>query len=138
MTDREGLVVVLTLPWPPSELSPNGQHGHWSRTSKARKKFRERCWIETLEQLRGVDPTAVIVLPKRACPRLCLRLEFAQPDDRRHYDLDNLLARMKSGVDGLAAALQINDACIEEITVARAGTSLTGGHVLARLSQAPQ
>ena len=31
------------------------------------------------------------------------------PPDRRSYDRDNLVARMKSGIDGLSDALRIND-----------------------------
>ena len=31
------------------------------------------------------------------------------PPDKRSYDRDNLVARMKSGIDGLADALRIND-----------------------------
>lgn len=39
-----------------------------------------------------------------------IKLAFVfRPPDARHYDGDNLLARMKSGLDGLADALGIND-----------------------------
>ena len=31
------------------------------------------------------------------------------PPDKRSYDRDNLVARMKAGIDGLADALRIND-----------------------------
>ena len=31
------------------------------------------------------------------------------PPDKRNYDRDNLVARMKSGIDGLADAMRIND-----------------------------
>jgi crossover junction endodeoxyribonuclease RusA len=37
-----------------------------------------------------------------------LRLTF-YPPSRRQYDLDNCVAAMKSGLDGVADALQVND-----------------------------
>lgn len=40
--------------------------------------------------------------------RLHVTVEFVPPD-RRHRDRDNMLASIKSGLDGLADALGVND-----------------------------
>ena len=41
-------------------------------------------------------------------PGLTLKLTFVPPD-RRSYDRDNLMARMKSGIDGMCDAIKIDD-----------------------------
>ena len=47
-----------------------------------------------------------------------IRLTFVQ-DDKRHRDLDNLLAASKSLLDGVAHALGIDDKNFEPITIMR-------------------
>ncbi|WP_213881226.1 endodeoxyribonuclease RusA [Pseudomonas sp. dw_358] len=89
-------MTILTLPWPPAACSPNAR-GHWSKKSKAAKVYRAQCRMMTL--------AAKIVRP--AGPAL-LCLEFVPPDRRRRDD-DNLIAMFKSGRDGLADALGIDD-----------------------------
>ena len=42
------------------------------------------------------------------CAKLHLSIEFVPPN-RRGFDLDNLLARLKSGLDGLSDVLGVND-----------------------------
>jgi len=92
------VTATFTLPWPPSSLSPNGQHGHWAAKTRAKKSYRDACYVAVLAQ-------------KAKCPSargLDLELVFVPPD-RRRYDRDNLVARMKAGLDGLAAAWGVND-----------------------------
>ena len=90
-------MIEITLPWPPSALSPNSR-GHWSKLAKAKKAYRETCAWAAKEQ--GVKPAK--------SGRLHLSLIF-YPPTRRAFDLDNCLARMKSGLDGLADVLQVDD-----------------------------
>ena len=45
-----------------------------------------------------------------------LHLIFSPPS-KRHYDLDNLLASMKAGLDGMSLALNIDDKCFTKITI---------------------
>lgn len=87
------MVARVILPWPPKELSPNARM-HWAALAKAKKAFRERCTWAAREQ--GVRPIKA--------DKLHLSLLF-YPPSRRAYDLDNALARMKSGLDGLADVL---------------------------------
>jgi crossover junction endodeoxyribonuclease RusA len=89
--------VRVTLPWPPAELSPNSRP-HWAAKSRAAKSYRHAC--ATLARQAGV-----LSLPDG---RLHVTVEFVPPD-RRHRDRDNMLASIKSGLDGLADALGVND-----------------------------
>lgn len=87
----------IVLPWPPKELSPNARL-HWSRLAKAKKAYRAACAAQAMEQgLRRVQ-----------ADKLHLSLTF-YPPTRRAFDLDNALARMKSGLDGLADVLGVDD-----------------------------
>ena len=79
--------------WPVPALSPNARL-HWSVKARAAKQYRLHCYM----------------LAKNAKleKRVNLHIVFMPPDNRK-YDLDNLIARMKSGLDGLADALGVND-----------------------------
>ena len=90
-------MMKIILPWPPSELSPNKRQ-HWAQLAKAKKLYRATCATEA--RLQGLDRMAVSAVH--------LKLTFTPPT-RRRFDLDNLLARMKSGLDGLADVLGVDD-----------------------------
>lgn len=92
--------LTLTLPWPPKELNPNTRHGHWSQLAKAKRRFRAACAV--LAQAHGAKAMAGHPGP------LAVHLRFVPPD-RRRRDLDNCLASMKSGLDGLADVLGVDD-----------------------------
>lgn len=96
----------IRLYWPGPDLSPNAR-GHWSKLAKAKKKYRHECSWQAFEQKRG-----------QYLPNGPLRLEvtFYRPT-RRSYDRDNLLARMKSGLDGVCDALKIDDKRFETVVV---------------------
>ena len=59
---------------------------------------------------------------------LALTLTFCPPDKRRR-DRDNLLASMKSDLDGVAQALGLDDQYFDPITLQR-GEPVKGGCVL--------
>ena len=85
------------FPWPPKALSPNAR-GHWSKKSAAAKAYRKACWALTLQSGFRVDWEG----------EAHLWLTFFPPD-RRARDDDNLIASFKSGRDGMAEALGIDD-----------------------------
>jgi crossover junction endodeoxyribonuclease RusA len=90
---------TVILPWPPKELSPNAAL-HWAKKSKVKKVYRQTCWALTLEaKLEAV-----------ADPKVKLDITF-YPPDKRHRDADNMVAAIKSGLDGVADALRVNDRC---------------------------
>jgi len=89
--------IVLTMPWPPSALSPN-KRLHWAQLAKAKAAYRHACAMTARSQGAGkIDAEALTV-----------RLRFVPPD-RRPRDVDNCIAAMKSGLDGLADVLGVND-----------------------------
>lgn len=92
-------MLTITLPWPPSALSPNTRHAHWSQLARAKARYREDCHLEALAC--GARKMASDARPH-------LHLTFVPPDKRRR-DLDNLIASMKSGLDGIADALGVDD-----------------------------
>jgi crossover junction endodeoxyribonuclease RusA len=56
---------------------------------------------------------------QKATETLQITITFVQKD-KRHRDLDNLLAASKPALDGIAAALGVDDRCFEPITIQRA------------------
>ena len=87
----------LTLPWPPSALSPNTRQ-HWSALARAKKLYRTECaWQAKAQGAKRIE-----------ADKLHVSLIFVPPN-RRAFDLDNMLARMKSGLDGLADVLGVDD-----------------------------
>ena len=91
------MALTVMLPWPPKELSPNARQ-HWTVLAKAKKAYRAACAWTAKEQGAG----------RIEADKLHLSLVF-YPPSRRAYDLDNALARMKSGLDGLADVLGVDD-----------------------------
>lgn len=93
------MIAAITLPWPPRALSPNARK-HWRTVAPVRKAYREACGMQAIAQgvRRPPDPKA----------KLQVSLVFYTPT-RRAYDLDNLLASMKAGLDGLADAIGVDD-----------------------------
>jgi crossover junction endodeoxyribonuclease RusA len=87
----------ITLPWPPKELSPNARQ-HWAVLAKAKKAYREACHWQAKAQ--GARPVQA--------DRLAVRFVF-YPPSRRRIDMDNCIARMKAGIDGLADVLRVDD-----------------------------
>jgi crossover junction endodeoxyribonuclease RusA len=90
----------VTLPFPPKELNPN-QRNHWSVLARAKKRYRELCWVLALKA--GLTPEAV-----KGWEAADVHLNF-YPPDRRGRDGDNMLAAMKAGIDGLADAVGMDD-----------------------------
>ena len=91
-------MIELTLPWPLKALSPNARV-HWAVRSKAAKQYRAACYMLT-KQAGWTKPESE--------GRLHLWIDF-YPPDKRHRDDDNLTASFKSGRDGIAEALGIDD-----------------------------
>jgi crossover junction endodeoxyribonuclease RusA len=108
----------ITLPWPPKELSPNART-HWAKKSKAAKAYRAACYLLTKQ--------AGVIAPEG---QLLFDIEFCPPD-RRLRDDDNCLAAMKSGRDGIADALGVDDRRF--VTTLRMGLPVKGGSVLVKI-----
>lgn len=109
--------------WPPRELSPNTR-GHWSKRAKAAKAYRKACLALAIESGIKVDWDGDVHL----------WITFFPPD-RRNRDDDNIIASFKSGRDGLADALGINDRRFRLHTWV---STDIGGMVKVRLSRWPE
>lgn len=88
---------MITLPWPPKELSPNARV-HFRAKAAAVKAYRETAYWAA-----SANPLAM-----PATGGIALRFDFHPPDKRRR-DLDNMLASIKAGVDGIADAHEVDD-----------------------------
>jgi crossover junction endodeoxyribonuclease RusA len=91
--------MIITLPWPTRGLAPN-LTGHYMVKAKLRKSYREACAWTAKEQ--GVKQD----WPESG--KISVHLTFFPPN-RIRRDHDNLIASMKSGLDGLANAMGVND-----------------------------
>lgn len=96
---------------------------HWALAARAKRIYRLACWAEVM----GQKPDKVPEGP------LYLELTF-HPPDGRSYDRDNLVARMKAGIDGMADALKINDRQFTTLAV-RLAIPTIGGMVRARITK---
>lgn len=116
-------MLTITLPWPPAELNPNSRNGrHWGQTHSAKVKYLADCRVLTLQAMRA----AGWIPPVGTLP---LVITFAQPDKRRR-DRDNLLAAIKSGLDGVSQALGVDDQHFDPITIRRDYGTKPGAVVL--------
>lgn len=87
----------ITLPWPPKELSPN-RRLHWAQKAKIAKQYRTACFYLAKKSGITIDWDGDIHL----------FITF-YPPDKRSRDDDNVISSFKSGRDGLAEALGVND-----------------------------
>lgn len=115
---------VVILPWPPRALSPNART-HWRAKAPIAKAYKQACWALTLE--------AGVVVPDS--PKLALWLDFVPPD-KRHRDDDNIIAAFKSGRDGVALALGIDDKRFRCYPYVR--DDQIGGFVRVRITELPK
>ena len=112
-------MITVRLPWPPKELSPNARV-HWARKAGVSQKYRQDACVLTLCE------------KKRHIEAACLHLTFCPPD-RRRRDLDNMLASIKAGIDGIADAIQVDDQYFT-LTLER-GEPTKGGEVVAVITE---
>lgn len=96
--------LVIELPWPPKECNPNSR-AHWAKAAKAKASYRDACFFETRRQIGSSLP---------AREGYSLWITFYAPDRRRRDD-DNVLASFKSGRDGIASALGVDDSKFRQL-----------------------
>ena len=99
--------MIIELPWPDSRLSPNQRSNRLAQT-KVRQAARNVGYVLAFE----AKAKAQWQPPASGFVRIVYTFH---PPDRRHRDLDNLLASMKACADGVAKALQIDDAGWKDI-----------------------
>ena len=91
-------------------LMPNRKNGrHWGATKGAKDSAFSEAFYRTKMAMTG---------HKFRDDKIALTITFVQ-SDKRHRDLDNLLACVKSKIDGVARAIGIDDKLFEPITIKR-------------------
>jgi crossover junction endodeoxyribonuclease RusA len=91
---------MLTLPWYPKELAPNARV-HRMVKAKAAKQYRLACYA---------------IAKNHPAMQGHLMILF-YPPNRQARDLDNCLAAIKSGLDGVADAWMVNDRLFRPLTI---------------------
>ncbi len=114
--------VVITLPWPEAVLSPNSR-AHWRRRHAAARSYKHTAWVLARHALLGR-----LVGAEGA---IRLSLEFFPPV-KRTRDVDNLIASMKSGLDGIALGLGVDDTRFH-LQAAELRAKVKGGRVVVTL-----
>lgn len=110
-------MLTVTLPFPSPEFFPNRVRGHWAKTADIKAKALADAYAITYQAVskyRGEWYSLTGDIP--------LQITFFPPD-KRHRDLDNMLAACKSLLDGMATALTVNDKQFSPITILRGGTA---------------
>jgi len=86
-----GSPMVIVLPLPPRELSPNARP-HYMAKARAVKRYREAAYLLALAERLGRPMSTA---------KVTARFFFST---RRRRDRDNLLASLKPAFDGIADA----------------------------------
>lgn len=99
--------MIIKIPFPAAELMPNRKNGHhWAKTNAAKSKAKQDAYL-LAKAAKRFD------FDREFLP---LSLVFYMPD-RRRRDADNLLAACKPALDGIAAALGVDDSRFKPIHV---------------------
>jgi len=85
----------VQLPWMPKELSPNSRV-HYMKAAKIKSQYKLACFGFSKAALQPFQGNVL------------LSITF-HPPDKRKRDLDNMLAALKAGLDGLSEAIGVND-----------------------------
>lgn len=107
---------MIELPFPPPALSPNARK-HWAAKARAFKAYKTQCCMLLLQhrdELRG-----------REAFDLCFH-----PPSAHRFDIDNLIARFKAGIDALSLTTGVDDSKFQ-LTIAK-GEPRKGGAVIVR------
>ena len=112
---------LIRLPWPPSKTSKNGPQGDYFGKAKAAKKYKTTCAKECMARhVRQMD-----------ADRVQVDIEFFPPTAHA-FDLDNILARAKQGLDAVSEAIGVDDSKWDRMTLTR-GPKLRGGCLLVHI-----
>jgi crossover junction endodeoxyribonuclease RusA len=89
--------LTINLLWPYPSLSPNARV-HWRRVAEVKKIAKRDAFYVAKAARRD----------KIAAEGVTARVTFFPPD-RRHRDMDNMIASMKAAFDGVSEAIGVDD-----------------------------
>ncbi len=111
-------VLIVELPYPDPKLSPNRKNGtHWGATKKVKDKARNDAFLMATQAMAGFKFADATLLS--------VSIMYIQKD-KRHRDLDNLLAASKPMLDGIAKAIGVDDKIFAPITIMRQYSNFSG------------
>lgn len=93
-------MLTITLPWPHKDLSPNARVHHFA-LARRKKAYRTGAGWEAVQVFNAAG-RPMVVGPVTA------EITFHPPNNRRR-DLDNMLASIKAGIDGVSEAIGCDD-----------------------------
>jgi crossover junction endodeoxyribonuclease RusA len=96
------LSIEFSVPYPPTELSPNTT-SHWAKKSRKVRDYRRR--VRTALASQAGHPFDSVAVHSAT---LTIDIE-AHPKTARKRDHDNLVASLKAALDELAHHLQVDD-----------------------------
>lgn len=108
-------------------LSPN-KHSHWTNKYKYKTEYKAACKAIALSHILYIkqSTTSSVVMQDFFCKRgIDLSLDFFPPNNKK-FDIDNMIARMKSGIDGCFDAFCVDDFFIRRILATMRETSDPG------------
>ena len=121
-------MITIVLPWPAKELSPNSRV-HWARKHQAAAQAHEDAKLITYSsRMDGLDYGGWDGEGEYEAS-----FKFSPPT-RHRRDIDNIHSSCKSMIDGVCAALGIDDSRIKR-TVIEWGEVVKGGKVVLRLEE---
>lgn len=119
----------VTLPWPDRVLSPN-KSSHWAKKARAKGKAKHDAYFLTAAANSGKD---------RINPQhddiINVTATF-HPKTHNLPDADNCLASLKAALDGIAAALGVDDRQFRPVPII--GEPIKGGQVVVNIEVAGQ
>jgi len=120
----------IILPWPPVALSPNNT-SHYHEKARAKKRYR----ADSFYCCKIASESSLYKIEHDAGQKLHLWIDF-HPARLGRIDADNCLARIKSGIDGIADYLGIDDANF--IFHPMVKDKIQGGCVKVRITHGPE
>jgi crossover junction endodeoxyribonuclease RusA len=111
-------VLIVELPYPHKALWPNGRAHHHAKAREV-KEHRKWAWLATLKAFKGEVPLPVQI-------RLTVHPKARGPLP----DQDNCSAALKSYLDGIADAINVNDRDFAAPLVSYSHRTKHGGFVI--------
>ena len=119
----------IELPYPDKALSPNSRI-HWSIKAKAAKKARSDAFYIAI--MAGFNKSTFAGYDNR----LHIWIDI-YAKTKNYPDADNMLSSLKSAIDGIADALELNDRRFVPHPFVKNET-VKGGKVVIRISTGPE
>lgn len=117
--------LTIRLPWPDTSLMANRKGGkHWGTTHAAKVRARESAFFAAKEALGRNSLVSAARLP--------VSITWVAPN-RIRRDLDGLLSAEKPRLDGIAAALGVDDCHFRPMTLDHALDSEKKGFVIVEI-----